>query len=55
MSYAEAQVRFHFNYNHTAATAQAAVDLLPGRVLECRNRTNDILATIFDLEAEEVN
>jgi hypothetical protein len=54
---AEAQVGFRFNYSYSITSAIHAADLLSGKVLECRNKTNDILSTVFELEfqAEEVN
>lgn len=55
LSYAEGQVGLHFNYNYAATSADAGADLLTGKAQECRNKTSDILSTIFELEGEEVN
>jgi hypothetical protein len=55
MSFAEGQVAFHFNYTYATTSAEEGANLLTGKVIECRNKSNVILSTIFELEAEEVN
>lgn len=55
MSFAEGQVAFHFNYTYATTSAEEGANLLTGKVMECRNKSSDILSTIFELEAEEVN
>lgn len=54
MVFAEASIKFHFNFTHQVASAQEASELLDGRVIRYRDHALHMLATVFDLRMEAV-